>query len=406
MKKQSIFAKCCLLLGAALTVSCNSIEQPKDVATHWVGTWGTAVQLTEPHNNPPEPGLSNNTIRQKLRVSIGGETLRLKLSNEFGNGTMKIKAINIAPSLGESKIDSTKVTDILFNNNKAVNIEVGQSIISDEFAFTITPRMDVAITIAFDSVPSDITGHPGSRTTSYILEGEVMSDANFEGAVATDHWYAIERIDVVAPTSTAAIAIIGNSITDGRGSTHNQQNRWVDVFTDRLMADSATNNLATLNMGIGGNCVVKGGLGPNALARFNRDVLSQPGVKYAIVFEGVNDIGGSQNVEETEKELIAAYTQMIDSAHSHGITIYGATISPFKSSFYYTPEKEACRIAVNNWIRTSKKFDGVIDMEKGICSANDTTIMDSTLHDNDFLHPNAAGHHALGSYINLDLFKK
>ncbi len=405
MKQLKKLAGYCLLSGTLAFASCNNNNQSA-TEYNWVGTWGTAVQLTEPHNNPPQPGLSGNTIRQRVRVTIGGDTLRLKLSNEFGNDTLKIKAISIAPALDSCVIDSTKVANVLFDGKSGINIEKGQTVISDAFKFSLKQRMDVAITIAYEFVPSFITGHPGSRTTSYILEGDQLANSRFEGAIKTDHWYTIERIDVVAPETTGAIAIVGNSITDGRGSTTNHQNRWVDVFAERILADTATSNLAVLNMGIGGNCVVHGGLGPTASARFGRDVLSQPGVKYVIIFEGVNDIGGSFNTEQTEKDLIEAYTHMIDTAHSLGLTVYGATVTPFKESFYYTPEKEACRIAVNNWIRTCGKYDAVIDLEKAICSESDTTIMDENLHDNDHLHPNADGHKAIGSYIDLNLFKQ
>ncbi len=407
MRRINTIASCCLIASTILASCQNgSQSQQTQADAHWVGTWGTAVQLTEPHNNPPEPGLSNNTLRERVRVSIGGETLRLKLSNEFGNDTLQIKAISIAPALEGSAIDSSKAVNVLFNGERSLNIEVGKSVISDAFSFKLTPRMDVAITISYNKVPSNITGHPGSRTTSYILPGDEQSNTKFEGAVTTDHWYSIERIDVMAPQTTSAIAIIGNSITDGRGSTTNHQNRWADVFAERLMADSTTSSLAVLNMGIGGNCVVRGGLGPTASKRFGRDVLEQPGVKYVIIFEGVNDIGGSFNTEQTEKSLIEAYTHMIDTAHSLGLTVYGATVTPFKESFYYTPEKEACRIAVNNWIRTCGKYDAVIDLEKAICSESDTTIMNENLHDNDHLHPNADGHKAIGSYIDLNLFKQ
>jgi len=408
MKKLNIIASCCMIAVLLMGTMCKTENTEKKVAdtSHWVGTWGTAVQLTEPHNNPPQPGISGNTLRQKIRVSIGGDSLRLKLSNEFGNEPIKIKSVNIAPALEGSKVDTTAFTDILFGGKSNLEIAVGQSVISDITAFSLEPRMDLAITIAFEYVPSNITGHPGSRTTSYILKGDnAVRNAEMSGAVTTDHWYVIERIDVKAPENSAAIAIVGNSITDGRGSTTNKVNRWADVFAERLQANPATSNLGVLNMGIGGNCVVRGGLGPAASVRFCRDVIDQPGIKYVIIFEGVNDIGGSSNVKKTEQELISAFTQMIDTARNCGLTVYGATVTPFKESFYYTPEKEACRIAVNNWIRTCSKFDAVIDLEKAICSPSDTTIMNDGWHDNDHLHPNAEGHKQMGSYIDLTLFE-
>ncbi|MBR3568838.1 MAG: SGNH/GDSL hydrolase family protein [Salinivirgaceae bacterium] len=405
MKPLNKIISCCLVAAAILGTSCQSSTVKQADNQRWVGTWGTAVQLTEPHNCPPEPGISGNTIRQKIRVSIGGETVRLKLSNEFGNDVLKIAAVSLAPALEGSKIDAAKAVNVLFGGKQAIDIEKGQSVISDALPFTLTPRMDVAVTIAYTFVPSDITGHPGSRTTSYILTGNELNNTDFADAVTTDHWYTIERLDVVADEPTAAIAIVGNSITDGRGSTTNQVNRWTDVFSERLLANPATSKLAVLNMGIGGNCIIRGGLGPNASVRFNRDVIEQPGVKYVIVFEGVNDIGYSPNPSATEKELIDAYSKMIDTAHAHGLKIFGATVTPFKECFYGSPEKEECRLAVNNWIRTCGKFDAVIDFEKAICSDSDTTVMNPNLHDNDNLHPNANGHKALGEFVDLGLFE-
>ncbi|MBQ4229955.1 MAG: SGNH/GDSL hydrolase family protein, partial [Salinivirgaceae bacterium] len=266
----------CLMACAMMVAGCSQQTAQQTDTQRWVGTWGTAVQLTEPHNCPPEPGISGNTIRQKIRVSIGGETVRLKLSNEFGNDVLKIDAVSLAPALEGSKIDAAKAVNVLFGGKQAIDIEKGKSVISDALQFALTPRMDVAVTIAYTFVPSDITGHPGSRTTSYILTGNELNNTDFADAVTTDHWYTIERLDVVADEPTAAIAIVGNSITDGRGSTTNQVNRWTDVFSERLLANPATSNLAVLNMGIGGNCVIRGGLGPNASVRFNRDVIEQP----------------------------------------------------------------------------------------------------------------------------------
>ena len=410
MKKFNLLVSCSLIASLMLGTMCTTDKSSKqeNANAHWVGTWGTAVQLTEPHNNPPQPGISGNTLRQKVRVSIGGNTIRLKLSNEFGNEPIKIKAINIATALDSSQVDTTTFTNILFNGKPNVEIPVGKSLTSDATKFSLAPRQDVAITIAYEYVPSNITGHPGSRTTSYILEGDAaLRQANFANAVKTDHWYTIERIDIFAPKKSAAIAIIGNSITDGRGSTTNMQNRWTDVFADRLQANPATNHLAVLNMGIGGNLVVDGhgGLGPAASVRFCRDAINQPGVKYVIIYEGVNDIGYSENLALTEKELISALSNMIDTAHSCGLKVYGGTIAPFKECFYYSPEKEVCRINVNNWIRTCGKYDAVIDIEKAICSPNDTTIMNDNWHDNDHLHPNAEGHRQIGSFVDLKLFE-
>ncbi|MDD6003358.1 MAG: SGNH/GDSL hydrolase family protein [Bacteroidales bacterium] len=396
----------CALTTTMSIFSCSGNAPKNAEPKHWLATWGTAVQLTEPHNMPPAPGLSGNTIRQRVKVTLGGDSLRLKLSNEFGDAPLKISAVSIANSIDSCAIDPASATNVLFDNKPSLEIPVGATVISDPLALSVKNRGDVAITIVYENVPEKLTGHPGSRTTSFIMEGNHLNDANFSNSVKTDHWYSIERIDILTSVKNRAVAIIGNSITDGRGSTTNMNNRWPDVFTERLLADSATKNLSVLNMGIGGNCVVFGGLGPTASKRYSRDVLDQPGVKYVVIFEGVNDIGGSRDVAQTEQALKDAYTKMINEAKAKGLIVYGATITPFKESFYYTPEKEQLRQNVNNWIRTCGLFDTVIDLETAICSKEDPFIMDSTLHDNDHLHPNADGHRALGNFVDINLFKK
>ena len=395
----------CLALAATVSFqSCTSNEV--QVKGHWTGTWGTAVQLTEPHNMPPEPGLSQNTIRQRFKTSIGGDSVKLRLSNEFGDKPLQIHSVSIAPALEGGAADLSKSVTLKFSGKENIEIPAGKNIFSDAAAFKTTVREDIAVTIAYGDVPEKLTGHPGSRTTSYILTGNQTSDANFENAVTTDHWYSIERLDVFASENSAAIAILGNSITDGRGSTTNAQNRWADVFAERILNNPATKDLGVLNMGIGGNCVLRGGLGPTGSARFSRDILEQTGVKYVIVFEGVNDMGYSPNPEKTADELIEAYSKMIEQAHAKGLKIYGATVTPFKKSFYHNDQKEECRLKVNDWIRNSGKYDGVIDFEKAVCSKDATNVMDSTLiFENDYLHPNAPGHKKLGEYVDLKLFE-
>lgn len=396
----------CALTTTMSIFSCSGNAPKNAEPKHWLATWGTAVQLTEPHNMPPAPGLSGNTIRQRVKVTLGGDSLRLKLSNEFGDAPLKISAVSIANSIDSCAIDPASATNVLFGNKPSLEIPVGATVISDPLALSVKNRGDVAITIVYENASEKLTGHPGSRTTSFIMEGNHLNDANFSNSVKTDHWYSIERIDILTSVKNRAVAIIGNSITDGRGSTTNMNNRWPDVFSERLLADSATKNLSVLNMGIGGNCVVFGGLGPTASKRYSRDVLDQPGVKYVVIFEGVNDIGGSRDVAQTEQALKDAYIKMINDAKAKGLIVYGATITPFKESFYYTPEKEQLRQNVNNWIRTCGLFDAVIDLETAICSKEDPFIMDSTLHDNDHLHPNADGHRALGNFVDINLFKK
>jgi len=381
----------------------NLFAQPK----RWVGTWATAEQLTESGNMPPLT-LTDNTLRQVVRVSIGGDTLRLKLSNEFSTSTIEIKEVQIAVSKGGSLIDATTSKSLKFNGQTTLTMNAGSMTVSDPIAFGLTPRMDVAITIYYGSTSTTVTGHPGSRTTSYILAGNTLTSIEMAGNTPTDHWYNISGIDVLAPATSACIAILGNSITDGRGSTTNLQNRWTDIFSEALLQNTTTNNLGVLNFGIGGNCVLAGGLGPTANSRYDRDIISQSGIRYAIVFIGVNDIGGvSTAAAATTKatDLINAFKVYIKKAHAINVRIYGATILPFNGSSYYNQYSDLCRNTVNQWIRTSGFYDGVIDFDRTIRSTTDTTRLVTT-YQNDGLHPDAATYVKMGQCINTDLFSK
>lgn len=374
----------------------------------WVGSWATAPQLVEPRNMPPEPGLSNNSLRQILRVSIGGEEIRLKFSNEFSTSPVTMKAVNIAVSKGGSEIDPSTLKKLQFNGNDEVTMAPGAVAVSDPISFKLEPRMDVAVTIYFGETSPDVTGHPGSRTTSYILPGNNAEKAVYSDAATADRWYVINGLDVKAPESSAAIAILGNSITDGRGSGTNKQNRWPDILADRLLNNAETNNTAVLNMGIGGNCVLRDCLGPAAIDRFERDVLKQSNVKWLIILEGVNDLGQTRNEEDANQvadNLIAAYKEMIKEAHAHNIKAYGATILPFGESFYYADYREPARKKVNQWIRTSGQFDAVIDFDKTMQDPQNPEKMIESIHSGDYLHPNELGYKKMGESINLGLFE-
>ncbi|MDT0676344.1 SGNH/GDSL hydrolase family protein [Autumnicola musiva] len=417
LNRTSIFVRMWLVLSGLFLSSLLAMgfSNPEDFhrpsATNlekWVGTWSTAPQLVEPRNMPPEPGLSNNTLRQIVRVSIGGDSLRIRFSNEFSSTPTTMQEVQIAASKGGDSIDLSTIKNLKFSGKNQVIIQPGEAITSDPVAFDLEEREDLAITIHFGEVPEDLTGHPGSRTTSYIVQGDKTSASNFSEATKTDHWYSINGIDVKAPNSAAAVAIIGNSITDGRGSGTNKQNRWPDILSERLLENEATKNIGVLNQGIGGNAVLKGGLGPTALDRFDRDILNQKGVRWAIVMEGVNDLGATKDSAaafQVAKNLIAAYNTMIEKAHARNIKIYGGTITPIKESFYYKDFREAARDSVNEWIRTSGKFDAVIDFDKAIRNPEDTLIMLPEAQSGDYLHPNELGYEMMAKAINLSLFE-
>jgi lysophospholipase L1-like esterase len=374
---------------------------------NWVGTWATAQMLVEPNNMPPEPGLAENTIRQIIRVSIGGKQLRLRFSNIFSDQPTVLKSVSIANVTAAPGINPATQKTLRFNGNPEITMNPEQEVFSDAFDFDLKPGQLLAITIHYGAASHKTSGHPGSRTTSYILQGDNISNAAFSGAVKTDHWYSIMGVDVNNDQS-ANIVCLGNSITDGRGSGTNKQNRWTDILSARLLTNKNTEHIGVLNLGIGGNCVVKGGLGPTALNRFDRDVLSQKGTKWLVILEGVNDIGGIKNPEDAPlkaQELIEAYKIMIDKAHAKGIKVYGCTILPFQKSFYDAPYRQEARDIVNTWIRNSNAFDAVIDFDKAMVSEIGSKTILSDMHDGDFLHPNESGYLRMGEAVDLDLFK-
>ncbi len=375
---------------------------------HWVGTWGTAPQLVENNNNPPSPGLGNNSLRQIVQVSIGGERVRLKLTNEFSAGSTQIKAVELAVAKtagSSSEIDESTTVSLTFDGQAGVTMPAKGKAVSDPVDFKIGPRENVAITIHYGSASStSVSGHPGSRTTSYLKSGNTT---NFSGATKTDHWYNILALEVEAPEEAGAVAILGNSITDGRGSTTNQQNRWADVLSRRLLDNEPTSQVGVLNMGIGGNCVLGGGLGPTASSRYQRDLLGQEGVKWIILFEAVNDLGGAGNGVQTAKRIIDVYKQIIRESHEKGIYVFGGTITPFKGNSYYSADHEKGRSTINQWIRTTKMLDGVIDFDEAVRNPLDPEAMQSEfLFENDWLHLNAQGYETMGGCVDLSLFTK
>jgi lysophospholipase L1-like esterase len=378
-------------------------------AKTWVGTWGTAPQLVEPNNMPPVPGLSNNTLRQVVCVSTGGKRLQLKFSNAFSKSPVTLKAVQIAVSTGGSAIDQSTIKLLQFAGKTEVTMDPGTELTSDPVSFKLEPRMAVAITILFGETSPTVTGHPGSRTTSYLLAGDHMApEADFTDAVKTDHWYMITGIDVEAPKSAGAVAVFGDSITDGRGSGTNKQDRWPDILATRLQQNRSTKQVGVLNMGIGGNCVLRGGLGPTGLNRFDRDVLKQNGVRWLIILEGVNDLGGTRDstaASQVAKGLITAFDKMITEAHAKGIKVYGATITPINKSFYYKDYREAARKVVNEWIRTSGHFDAVIDLDKAVRNPADISTLLPEAQSGDYLHPNELGYRMFGEAVDLSLFK-
>ncbi|HET7624323.1 MAG TPA: SGNH/GDSL hydrolase family protein, partial [Verrucomicrobiae bacterium] len=350
----------------AITICCAQLNSTA-AEGHWVTTWGCGPQLTEPGNLPPVP-LANSTLRQFVHTTIGGKHLRVRLSNAYGTDPVTINLAHVAlaagaGSAGDGEINTNTDKALTFHGAPSTVIPPGEAVLSDPLDFDLPALTNLAITIYFGKISATtINGHPGSRTTFFIKPGNVISDADMTGASKAQHWYIITGVEVLADSSAGAVVTLGDSITDGRGPADNTNARWPDDFARRLNTNAPTANVAVVNMGIGGGTVLFGGLGPTALKRFDRDVLGQSGVKWLIVFEGVNDIGGNANAAN----LIAAYTQFANKAHAHGIRAYGATITPFGGNGYYSVSHEAVREAVNQWFRTNSIYDGVIDFDAAV----------------------------------------
>ncbi len=375
----------------------------------WTTTWATALQIAEPHNNPPAPGLADNSFRQIVQVSIGGKALRLHLSNLFNEDETEILGVEIAraATMGASPeiVDGTTV-ELTFGGQRAFTMAPGDEVVSDPVDFALEERENLAITIHYGKISATrLTSHPGSRTTSYIAAGNTTDFS--EPVAKTDHWYTISAIDVIPLRPSAAIAVLGDSITDGRGTTTNGQDRWTDQLSRSLLADPATRDLAVLNFGLGGNCILRGGNGPTAQRRYARDLFSPCGVKYIILFEGTNDLGGSRDGVKTAEDIQAVWREIIQEAHERGIKVIGATVTSAVGSFYQRDgEHEKGRQALNKWIREGGEFDGVIDFDAITAGPDDPTrINPAFLFENDWLHLNADGYLLMGTSIDHALFR-
>jgi lysophospholipase L1-like esterase len=390
----------------------------------WLEGWGASQQVPEPQNALPADDLHDATVRQIFHLSVGGPRLRVHVSNAFGTEALHFTSVHIAKpvSTASAAIDPATDKALSFAGASDVTVPPGAEFVSDPIDYRVHALADIAVTFHLDEPPSRQTGHPGSRATSYYVHGDFVGAANFvdphptdkdlsvgtPGPKHVDHWYQVSGIDVetdVGFLGTTVVAL-GDSITDGHGATTNGNDRWTDVLAAHLQALPQPRLIAVSNQGIGGNHLLTDGLGPNVLARFDRDVLATAGVHTLIVFEGVNDLGGlARNGEVPAADhaalvarVLAAYQQVLVRAHAHGLRVIGGTITPYVGSEYYHPGplSEADRQAVNAWIRAAGHFDGVIDFDAVVRDPQHPDRLLPAYDCGDHLHPSPAGYKAMG----------
>ena len=407
-----------LVLGAALIAAHPGAGAGLRTATSasWVGSWASSQQIPEPQNALPAQALRDSTLRQIVHLTVGGKELRVRLSNAFGTAPLTILSAHVAAPISKrtGSIDPATDEALSFAGSAAVTIPAGAAYTSDAVAFDARPLSDLAITLYLKEPPGQQTSHPGSRETSFLVHGNHVGDAALKDATTVDHWFFISGVDVRESSPGGAIVTLGDSITDGHATPDNSDTRWSDDLARRLESSPATRHLSVLNAGTGGNRLLLDGLGPNALARFDRDVLAQTGVRFLIVLEGVNDLGTATRLAPISAaqhtllvhRMIGAYEQLILGAHAHGITVIGGTITPYKGSDYYHPAapSEADRQAINAWIRQPGHFDAVVDFDRVLRDPEHPERLLPAYDCGDHLHPSPAGYRAMAAAIPLELF--
>jgi lysophospholipase L1-like esterase len=402
--------------------------QPKG-QQRWVATWATAQTLVRPApaRPPATPaaapagptttpqtvgarGFNNQTVRMMVRTSIGGRRLRVRLSNAFGGTAVVVGTAHLAIRGKESAIVPDSDRSLSFNGKPGCTIGPGVVLLSDPVELKVPPVTELAVSLYFPGETGPPTTHATALHNTYISkEGDSTAQAEIPDPVTTQSYYWLAGVDVEAAAKAAVLVTFGDSITDGARSTAETNHSWPALLAARLAANKKTAQIGVANLGIGGNRVLRDGSGASALARFDRDVLGQPGVKWVTVMEGINDIGREATVPAeavTADELIGAYKQLIEQAHAHGVQVIGCTLTPYEGATYYRENGEAVRAAVNSWIRTSGAFDAVADFEAATRDAGNAKRIRAEFDPGDHLHPNDAGYQAMADAIDLGIFTR
>jgi lysophospholipase L1-like esterase len=417
MSRQSILAASLLSLSVAgcAAIPAGTASSPA-AGDHWVASWGSAQLVPEGQNELPAAQWQDASLRQIVRVSLGGRTLRVKLSNVFGTAPLVIDAgsVALAAAPGRAYVIAASLRALRFGGAASVTIPAGGEYLSDPVDLPVAAGADLAISLHFAQAPARQTGHPGARATSFRSAGNQVEAASWPQAETFTRWYQITGVEVKSGPGTHTVVAIGDSITDGYGVQPDTYARWTDGLATRLRGAGMT-DVGVVNAGIGGGRMLRDGLGPNLVSRFERDVLARPGVSHAIVMIGVNDFGVQHRNKEDSPaararlldDLEQAYRQIVARAHAQGVCVLGATISPYGGSGYYAPapDNEADRLAYNRWIRTAGVVDGVVDFDAALRDPARPDHLRKAL-DNDGLHPSApAGYRAMADAVPLEQLK-
>jgi len=389
---------------------------------HWVATWATAERAAPPMASPAvgqpftaamqaQLGFNNQTIRMIAPVSIGGRRVRVQFSNAYGTTPLKLGAVHVALRTKDSAITAGSDRALTFSGQPSFTIPPGASVLSDPVDLDVPPLGELAVSVYVPEAAGPPTIHTAALHTTYVSKsGDATAQPSIEDGITTQSWYWLSSVQVLAPADSAAIVAFGDSITDGARSTPDADRSWPSRLARRLAANRDTARIAVLNQGIGGNRILRDNTGPNALARFDEDVLSPAGVKWLIVLEGINDIGQGARANAlpenavTAAELIAADRQMIERAHLRGIKVMGATLTPYGGAAYSSEKGEAIRDAVNTWIRTGGAFDAVVDFEAATRDPKNPKQFRPEFDSGDHLHPSDVGYQAMADAVDLAVF--
>lgn len=419
--------RCAVLLFFSALLATAQAAQPEIPAGngHWVSGWSTAVHAPLPFPGlPPSPVFENQTIRMVVRPTIAGQRLRIRFSNAFGTTPLKIGASHVALSARASAIVRNSDQALTFGGRTSATIPPGAPILSDPVELKVRPFSDLAVSIYLPEKTSSSTVHLWAQHDSYISQtGDFTAQQDMMNPTTNTSWYFLAAVEVWTENQTAATVAFGDSITDGVGAKQGEYSDWPDLLADRLAKEQGGPGFSVVNEGIGGNRILHDGAGVSALARFDRDVLVQPGVVDMIVLEGINDIGWPHMKPRVSngtvpkdapfahdlvsaEDLIVGLKQLVERAHQHGIRVFGGTLTPYEGADYYSEDGEAMRQVVNDWIRSSGAFDGVFDFDAAVRDPNHPSRFKEEYQSGDHLHPSAAGYQAMADVIDVSLLRR